>query len=139
MDGEISAFMGLLLALSGEWERGVAAADAAINLNPHFPGWYRLPPLFHAFYKADHRSAVSLALRINIPRYFWVPLTLAAAYGHLGELESARNALADLLAIRPEFGRQARAELGKWFLPDLVEQWIDGLRKAGLDVATPAS
>jgi hypothetical protein len=67
-----------------------------------------------------------------------VPVSLAAAYGHLGELEPARNALHELLVIRPEFARAARAEFSKWFLPDLVEQWLEGLRKAGLDV-TPSS
>jgi hypothetical protein len=25
-------------------------------------------------------------------------------------------------------------ELGKWYQPDLVEDWIEGLRKAGLEI-----
>jgi hypothetical protein len=72
-------------------------------------------------------------MRINIPRYLWVSLSLAAAYGHLEEMALAWNVLRDLLAIRPEFGATARAELAKWFLPDLAQQWLEGLRKAGLD------
>ena len=91
MDGAIRAFMGILLALCGDWERGCAAADAAMTLNPHFPGWYWLAPLFHAHHKGDYRGAVSLAARINIPGYFWVPLTVAAALGRLGDLAAARR------------------------------------------------
>jgi hypothetical protein len=72
-------------------------------------------------------------MRISIARYSWVSLSLAAAYGHLGEMALARNVLRDLPAIRPEFGATARADLAKWFLPDLAQQWHEGLRKAGLD------
>jgi TolB-like protein len=135
MDGAISAFMGILLALSGDWARGCAAAQAAMSLNPHFPGWYWLAPLFDAYNRGDYREAIAVARRVNIPGYFWVPVTTAAAFGQLGDLDAARNALADLLAIRSDFGWTARVELGKWFQPDLVERYLDGLRSAGLDVA----
>jgi tetratricopeptide (TPR) repeat protein len=137
MDGAASAFMGLLLALSGDWERGCAAADAARKLNPHFPGWYWLVPLFNAFRKGDYRAAVDFAMRVNIPGYFWVPATTAAAFGHLGDVSAARESLRELLAIRPDFATSARAELGKWFQPDLLERYLDGLRKAGLEVERP--
>ncbi|MBA2259895.1 MAG: hypothetical protein H0W18_13445 [Acidobacteria bacterium] len=135
MDGAISAFMGLLLALCGDWERGCAAAEAARKLNPHFPGWYWLAPLFHAYHKGDYRAAVGFAMRVNIPGYFWVPATTAAAFGQLGDLEAARKGVRELLTIRPDFGTAAREEFSKWFQPDLVENYLDGLRKAGLDVA----
>jgi len=42
------------------------------------------------------------------------------------------------LALKPVFAAAARDELGKWFQPKLVEHLIDGLRKAGLDVAPEA-
>jgi tetratricopeptide (TPR) repeat protein len=136
MDGAISAFMGILLALSGDWERGCAAADAAMKLNPHFPGWYWLAPLFHAYHKGDYRAAAGFAMRVNIPGYFWVPAMTAAAFGQLGDLEAARKALGELLAIRPDVGTIARDEFSKWFQPALLEHYLDGLRKAGLDVVT---
>jgi adenylate cyclase len=132
MDGAIRAFMGILLALCGDWELGCAAADQAMKLNPHFPGWYWLAPIFHAHYQGDYRGAASLAMRINIPGYFWVPLTVAAALGQLGDLAAAQKALGELVAIRPDFGSTARAELEKWFQPDLVESYLEGLRHAGL-------
>ena len=135
MDGAISAFIGLLLSLSGDWERGCAAAEAARKLNPHFPGWYWLAPAFNAFHKGDYREAIAAAKRVNIPGYFWVPATTAAAFGQLGDLGAAQNALRELLAIRPEFGSTARVEFSKWFQPDLLETYLDGLRKAGLDIS----
>jgi TolB-like protein len=139
MDGATTAFMGILLACAGEWERGCAVADAAMRLNPQFPGWYRLPAIFNAYRTHEYRAAVDGALRIQIPGYFWTSLTCAAAFGQLGELRAARKALDELLAGRPGFGPVARVELGKWFDPDLVEHVVEGLRKAGLDVAPEES
>jgi tetratricopeptide (TPR) repeat protein len=130
MDGAISAFMGLLLALCGDWDRGCAAAEHARKLNPHFPGWYWLPPLFRAMHDADYRAVISFALRVNIPGYFWVPAATAAAHGHLGEAAAAQKALNELLSIRPDFLATAHTEFEKWFQPDLVANWVDGLRKA---------
>ena len=40
-----------------------------------------------------------------------------------------------MLGIRPELATTAREEFGKWFEPDFVEHFVDGLRKAGLESA----
>jgi len=135
MDGATTAFMGILLACGGDWEHGCAVADAAMRLNPHFPGWYRLGVVVNAYRTRDYHAAIDAAHRIQMPGYFWTPLTCAAAYGQLGESQAAQKALGELLASRPEFARAAREELGKWFEPDLVEHIIEGLGKAGLDAA----
>jgi hypothetical protein len=42
--------------------------------------------------------------------------------------------LSQLIALRPDAAQSVRLELGKWHQPDLVEHWIDGLRKAGLEI-----
>jgi len=138
MDGAAWAFMGLLLALSGEWERGCEVAAAARQLNPHHPGWYWLPSVFDAYRKQEYRASVDAALRINMPGYFWGPATSAAAFGQLGERERAQKAVKELLAIRPDFATTAREEFGKWFDDELVEHYVEGLRKAGLEVGGTA-
>jgi len=38
------------------------------------------------------------------------------------------------LRQKPDYGAIAREDLGKWFDAELVEHYIEGLRKAGLDV-----
>jgi Flp pilus assembly protein TadD len=48
-----------------------------------------------------------------MPGFWRTNIALAAAYGQLGELEAARNAVQQLLAVRPDFAVLAREELGK--------------------------
>ncbi|HEY3974615.1 MAG TPA: protein kinase [Candidatus Sulfotelmatobacter sp.] len=133
MDGFTFAYLGMLTAFAGEWERGCAWSEKARNLNPHHPGWYWFPPVFDAYRKGDYRGALEIAQNINLPSFWRTNLVLAVIYGQLGEAEPARKALRALLAARPEFAA-AREECAKWWQPEMVEKLIDGLRKAGLEI-----
>jgi serine/threonine protein kinase/tetratricopeptide (TPR) repeat protein len=139
MDGATTALMGILLACAGDWEHGCAVADSAMRLNPNFPGWYWLATVFNAYRTRDYRAAIDAALRIQMPGYFWIPATCAAAFGQLGEREAAQKSLKELLAIRPDFVGATREEFGKWLEPELVEHFVDGLREAGLEIADKQS
>jgi Tfp pilus assembly protein PilF len=134
MDGFTIGYMGFLISYSGDWERGCALMEKARNLNPNHPGWYWFPPFFDAYRKRDYRTALELALKVNMPGFWRNELALAATYGQLGELELAHNAAQELLAAWPNFDQVAQEECRKWWEPDLVEQIIDGLRKAGLEI-----
>jgi TolB-like protein len=135
MDGFTSAYMGFLLAYSGNWERGCALVRRARQLNPHHPGWYWFPDAFDAYRRKDYRGAVDFALKVNMPPFWRTSFALAIAFGQLGEREAASKAVRELLALRSDFPEVARVELGKWWDPELVEHLVDGLRKAGLEIA----
>ncbi len=136
MDACTLAFMGILLGYAGDWDRACQLADRAMQLNPHHPGWYRFAAFNHALSRRDFAGALEVALKFNMPSYFYTHYALATAYGQLGELEPARRALDELLAQKPDFAEAAREELGKWLAHgDLLELALDGLRKAGLPVA----
>jgi len=135
MDGCTTAFMGILLAYAGEWERGCELTERAMQLNPNHPGWYRFALFNDAYRRHDYFSAVDVALKFNMPSYFYTHAVLAAAYGQLGETAAAERALAELLKHKPGFGSIARQELGKWYIDAmLLEEMLDGLRKAGLEI-----
>ncbi len=135
MDGSNLATMGLLMAYSGDWEHGCALVESALQLNPHHPGWYWFAHFFNAYRKGDYRGALSIALKFNMPGYFYTHALTAAVYGQLGMREPAQKALQELLAIRPDFALVARQEFDKFYDSELVEQLIDGLSKAGLEIA----
>jgi serine/threonine protein kinase/tetratricopeptide (TPR) repeat protein len=139
MDGDPAALLGHMMAFAGDWERGCALAEQARGLNPNHPGWYWFPSFFDAYRKSDYRGALEVAFKVNMPRFWRTNLALAAAYGQLGERETAEKALKDLLALRPEFATGARDALAKWWEPELVEHLMDGLQKAGLKIASEQS
>jgi TolB-like protein/Tfp pilus assembly protein PilF len=138
MDGCTTAFMGILMAYAGDWEHGCALAERAMELNPHHPGWYRFSILFNAYRKKDYRTALDVALKINMPSYFYTHASIAAAYGQLGERKAAQGALRELLAQKPDFAAIAREEWAKWVGPgEFLEHVLEGLRKAGLEIPPP--
>jgi hypothetical protein len=135
MDGFTAAYLGFLIAYAGDWERGCDLVERARGLNPHHPGWYWFPSFFDAYRKGDYRAALDFALKVNMPGFWRTNLALAIAYGQLSERQAAANAVRELLELRPDFPTVAREELGKWWDPELVGHLIDGLRKAGLEIA----
>jgi TolB-like protein len=138
-DGAVVEFTAHLLAFAGDWERGCALGERARDLNPHHPQWYWALPFLDAFRRGDYRSARAFSLRAQMPgNYFGVALSVSL-YGQADDREGAAKALRDLLALRPDFAEIARDHFAKWYLPDLVEQLIDGLRKAGLSIPAPTA
>lgn len=135
MDASVAAFIGNLLAYAGDWERGCAVVESAMQLNPNHPGWYWFATFNNAYRQRDYRGALGFALKINLPGNYFTHAVTAAAYGQLGMREAAQKALQELHAIRPDFAEAAREEFGRWNDPEFVEHLIDGLRKAGLDIA----
>jgi TolB-like protein/tetratricopeptide (TPR) repeat protein/predicted Ser/Thr protein kinase len=135
MDGFTAAYLGIFIAYTGDWERGCALAERARGLNPHHPGWYWFPSCFDAYHKGDYRTALNFALKANMPGFWQTSLALATAHAQLGEREAASRAVRELLAVRPDYATNARQELSNRWYPEFVELLVDGLRKAGLEIA----
>jgi serine/threonine protein kinase len=134
MDGFTMAYLGSLIAYSGDWERGCAMAKQARELNPHHPSWYWFSDCFNAYRQGAYRAALDLARKIQMPGFWRMNLALAVSHGQLGERDAAAEALRELLAAKPEFSSRAREELSKWWNADFVERLMDGLHKAGLEI-----
>jgi TolB-like protein/Tfp pilus assembly protein PilF len=135
MDGCTTAFMGILMAYAGDWDHGCALAERAMELNPHHPGWYRFSIAINKYRTGDYDGALDVALKINMPSYYFTHAALAAAYGQLGRQEAASSAVRELLALKSDFAEAAREEWGKWFGEgDLLEHMLEGLEKAGLHI-----
>jgi TolB-like protein len=132
MDGLTGAYLGTLIAYAGDWERGCALAERAMQLNPQHPGWYWFPLVLNAYRQRDYPRTLELVFKVNMPGFWRTQLMLAVSQAQLGELGAARNAVQELLRIRPDFSVVQREELNKWWDAELIEHVIDGLRKAGL-------
>jgi TolB-like protein/Tfp pilus assembly protein PilF len=133
MDGSAIAYLGMLTATTGEWDRGCAMVDAAMKLNPNYPGWFQIAIWANAYRKGKYEEALEAITRVNLPGYFHAQAARAATLGKLGRKEEAQKALQDLLALRPDFASVARQEYAKWYDAEHIEQIVDGLRKAGME------
>ncbi len=137
MDGSVMGILGVLIS-HAELERGCQMVEAAMQLNPNYPGLFRWSAFTKAYGQGKYAEALELAVRINMPNYFYAHAARAAALGQLGQREAAEKELRELLALRPDFATAARREYAKWYDSERVEHMIEGLRKAGLDVPAPA-
>jgi len=135
MDGNSMAFLGELLTYLGDRERGLTLAGRAKQLNPHFPGWYWYADFYDAYQRSDYRSALDLALKVNLPGHWFMHAARSAAHGQLGEHAAAAKAVQDLLKIRPDFTTTARKHIERWWDSEYVERMVEGWRKAGLEIA----
>ncbi len=134
LDGSAIAYLGMLTATTGEWDRGCAMVESAMKLNPYYPSWFQVAIWANAYRQGKYEEALEATARVNLPGYFHAEAARAATLGKLGRKEEAQKALRDLLALRPDFASVARQEYAKWYDAEQVEQLIDGLRKAGLQI-----
>jgi TolB-like protein/DNA-binding winged helix-turn-helix (wHTH) protein len=133
MDGFTLAYVGLLIAYSGDWKRGGVLSASARRLNPHHPGWYWFVPGMEAYRNGEYRAALEFADRANMPESWRTSLLIAAARGQMSDKKGASVALELLQKQRPNLAEAASEELSVWWQPELVEKLMSGLKKARLE------
>ncbi len=134
MDGSIMGILGVLVEHAGESERGCRLAETAMQLNPNYPGLFRWAAFIRAYDQGRYEEALEVAVRVNMPNYFYANAARAATLGQLGRREAAEIELRELLALRPDFATEARREFSKWYDAERLERMLEGLRKAGLEI-----
>jgi adenylate cyclase len=128
-------FLGWLLALYGEWERGLAILKKGMELNPHYPGWFHMAPYFYLYLQQSFEEAYQEAQQFHMPQLFWDPLLRAAALGRLEREPEAAQAVGELLQLRPDFSTRGRFLISCYVKLDyLTDAFIEGLRQAGLKI-----
>jgi adenylate cyclase len=132
------AAAGLYMSYPGEWERGTALVRKAIALNPHHQGWYHFPLSLNHYRLGEYDAALTEARKLKLPGFYWSHLLLAAVYGELGRQADADVAVGELRRLYPGFTTAtALEELDKLnFRGPIIEQFVAGLRKAGLPDAS---
>jgi adenylate cyclase len=131
----LSGYMGWLLALYGEWDRGLVIMRKGMELNPHYPGWFRMAPYFYFYHQGMYMEALQEAQQFQMPQFFWDPLLRAAVLGQLEREREAAHAVAELLQLKPDFSTDGPFLIGCYVrFKDLADALIDGLRKAGLQI-----
>jgi TolB-like protein len=139
MDGNSVAYLGELLTYAGGAERGMELVARAKQLNPNHPGWYWFADFYHAFSQSDYRGALAFALKAKLRGNPLAPMFTAAACGQLGDVDGGARAAADLLKFRPELPAVMPRQVAKVWNAEYGALFIEGLRKAGLEIPEPGA
>lgn len=127
--------IGYLYILFGEYQRGPALIRKAMDVNPYYGSSAHHALWVDAVRRGDDQQAYHETLSFRAPLLFWEPLMKAAASGLLGETKTSRQAVEDLLKLKPDFAKHGRTLIERYIkFSDIVDRIREGLSKAGLEL-----
>jgi TolB-like protein/Tfp pilus assembly protein PilF len=127
------AWVGGMLTHAGDYERGTKLTARAMQINPAHPGWVHISIFNRHFAEGNFEAALQSARRVNIPNFFWMHFTIAAAAGHLGRIDEGHQAAETMARIQPAVADQAhlREFITRWYWPEeMIESLLDGVRRS---------
>jgi TolB-like protein len=128
--------IGYLMTLCGDWERGPALIRKAIRLNPYYSIIVHYGLWMDWIRQEDYEQAYLETLNFRTPTRYFDPLMKAAALGLLGKIDEGRQAVDDLLSLKPDFPRNGRRLLGHYIkFDEILDRTFVGLRAYGLEIA----
>ncbi len=134
--GNAEAYANLagILHFAGEPDQVAGLIEKAKRLNPFYPFYYTLYVGQAHFTMHRFREAAAFIKRsvAHNPQHLPSLFYLAASYGQLGETALARDALAEVLRISPDFSIAWVRTIAAYRRADDLSLLLDGLRKAGL-------
>ena len=128
--------LGTALVYSGFWDRAIESLDRAQRLSPHDPLLWiinvvQVLALLGARRLDEAEAAARLSTRqptAAVTAYF----ILAATLGQLGKQAEAADAMADVLAMKPDIDAGYISQILPFKNPDDLAYIIEGLHKAGM-------
>jgi adenylate cyclase len=130
---DLLADLGLRLAQRARWDEAMPLIEEAYARNPGAPVGYHIATFLHQYMTGDYKGALESANKVQTPSVLYGAVARAIAHAQLGQMEEAREAVADILAIDPHYGDHVREDLAKRnHAPQIIQAVADGLEKAGL-------
>ena len=125
--------LGLIIGMTNDLAEGKRMVEEALRLNPCSPSWCHVIPFMYYYANGQYNEALSEALQMNIPTCIWDAIARAASYAKLGMREETEKAIAQLLALEPDFKRKQKRLLHAMVIdPKWVKMLADGLACSGL-------
>jgi adenylate cyclase len=125
--------LGYLLTLLGDWEHGPELIRRAIEFNPYYDVIVHYALWVDWFRRGDDENAYAETLHFKTPLLFWDPLMKAATLGLLERIDDGKQAVEDLLKLKPDFTNRGRVLIRHYIkFENILERMIEGLSKVGL-------
>jgi TolB-like protein len=126
-------FIGQVMALLGEWEKGAELTQIAIKINPFHRPYVHNVMCLRWLRQKEYKKALEETRLFRLPDLFWDHLLVAVTSGQLNKIEDGNKAVQRLLNIKPGFAKDGRRLIRKYIKSDnLLEIIIAGLEKVGL-------
>jgi TolB-like protein len=127
--------IGYMMTLFGDWKRGPAMIRKAIELNPYYSPICHYALWLDWVRKGEYEQAYLETLNFRSPVLFWEPLMKAAVLGLLGKSAEGRQAVHDLLTLKPDFPSRGGILIRHYIkFENIVERVLEGLNKVGLRI-----
>src|SRR4029077_16330668 len=134
-DAEILAIFGYMVAISGQWQRGVALAEKANALNADAAaGWYHTTMYLDSYLHGDYQRALELIRQDPGRQSAYLYVRYISIYGELGRKQQALENWRKLLAQQPDWS--AKTFETWWRTRNMRDEDIatlmDGVYKSGV-------
>ena len=134
-NADVVADFGFKLSISGQWKRGLELVEQAKRMSPVHPSMWHFPHALDFYRRHAYDDALATSLKIDIPKLYMTYVVRAMIYGQLGRTEEGRDAVAQIMKRKPNFGKDVRNDFRRRNVPGpLIEHIVEGLRKAGLQI-----
>ncbi|MCG8357586.1 MAG: hypothetical protein MI920_18640 [Kiloniellales bacterium] len=132
---DVLADVGFCYAYAGQWDRGLALLDRAIEISPVHPGWFRMPRAIRNLLDDDPGAAILELKKSPMPGFFWCHALMACFHASAGSDDEAAAEVEALLTAFPDFAAQAASQTRIWTAnEEILDKLAEGWRKAGLAV-----
>jgi len=112
-DAELLAEFGSRVAQAGDWKRGAALLEEALNRNPGHSDYYVGLLALAAYMQGEDQEAVELIRRANLKRFSIYQFVAALIFARSGLGAEAAQSRAEFLRLRPDFFDDFAGELNK--------------------------
>ncbi len=133
-NADIFAQMGMVTVFTGDWERGKKLIEKAYTLDPSATGgWYQSAMHYYHFHAGDYRTALEMVRAHPGQAWCETQWKYVAAYGQLGQPESAKEHWNSCVETIPGFSADLLAEMQRiWgFRDPFLADYMEAIRKAG--------
>jgi adenylate cyclase len=137
---EVFAHLGMAIAFTGQWERGVKLVTKADTLNQaSSAGWSHSAWFYDLYRKGRFREAIDVIRQHPGQQMCETQMKYVAAYGQLHEPAKAKEHLDNCRAHEPEFSPETVQDILRlWnFQEPFIRSFIDGFAKAGFPCKNP--
>ena len=134
-DAEIMAIFGYMIAISGQWQRGVALAEKAYALNADAAaGWYHTTMYLNSYLRGDYERALELIRQDPGRQSAYLYVGYIPIYGELGRKQEALENWRKLLAEQPNWSAES---FKTWWRTrnmrdEDIAKLMDGVYKSGV-------